>query len=420
MSGQQSSRIHFHKRTVNPWVSLLTRVLVSVSALMASAIIVYSEAESYHDANGDGISFLDAIYFSTVSLSTTGFGDIYPVTDSARLVNTVVITPLRFIFLSVLVSTTVEALSKRGREALRVSRWRSVVNNHTIVIGYGIKGRTALKTLIGSGVKPSDIVVITADGRQVDDASKFGCVVVHGDAHQEDVLLEAVLADAAEARRALPWVRLAQDYVFDTPEGPQRLADLFQGRGQLLVQHFMFGPGWEQGCKSCSFWADGFDGIITHLNQRDVAMVCVSAAPLEKLMAFRQCMGWRFEWVSSTGTAFNNDFGVAGNRGETLVYNYERAIADAGAFGMVLECLPATLAASITSLVKVPTIGIGAGPHCDGQVLVLYDLLGLFDEFVPKFVKPYAHLKADALQALRRYKEEVEQGKFPSDAESYH
>lgn len=192
MSGQQSSRIHFHKRTVNPWVSLLTRVLVSVSALMASAIIVYSEAESYHDANGDGISFLDAIYFSTVSLSTTGFGDIYPVTDSARLVNTVVITPLRFIFLSVLVSTTVEALSKRGREALRVSRWRSVVNNHTIVIGYGIKGRTALKTLIGSGVKPSDIVVITADGRQVDDASKFGCVVIHGDAHQEDVLLEAV------------------------------------------------------------------------------------------------------------------------------------------------------------------------------------------------------------------------------------
>ncbi|MGH7208303.1 MAG: 3-methyl-2-oxobutanoate hydroxymethyltransferase [Nitrospiraceae bacterium] len=92
----------------------------------------------------------------------------------------------------------------------------------------------------------------------------------------------------------------------------------------------------------------------------------------------------------------------------------------AGAFAIVLEAIPAELAKTITEQVAIPTIGIGAGPHCDGQVLVLYDLLGLFDDFVPKFVKPYAHLKADALQALRRYKEEVEQGKFPSDSESYH
>jgi 3-methyl-2-oxobutanoate hydroxymethyltransferase len=92
----------------------------------------------------------------------------------------------------------------------------------------------------------------------------------------------------------------------------------------------------------------------------------------------------------------------------------------AGAFAIVLEAIPAELAKTITEQVTIPTIGIGAGPHCDGQVLVLYDLLGLFDDFVPKFVKPYAHLKADALQALRRYKEEVEEGKFPSDSESYH
>lgn len=203
MANQQPTRIHFHKRTVNPWLSLLMRAFVSLSALMISAAIVYSEAESYHDANGDGISFLDAVYFSTVSLSTTGFGDIYPVTDSARLMNTIVITPLRFVFLSVLVSTTVEALSKRGREALRVSRWRSIVNNHTIVIGFGIKGRTAVKTLIGSGLKPSDIVIITADSRQVDEASKLGCVVVNGDAHQEDVLAEAVAARASRVVIAL-------------------------------------------------------------------------------------------------------------------------------------------------------------------------------------------------------------------------
>jgi 3-methyl-2-oxobutanoate hydroxymethyltransferase len=96
------------------------------------------------------------------------------------------------------------------------------------------------------------------------------------------------------------------------------------------------------------------------------------------------------------------------------------ALESAGAFAVVLEAIPAELAKTVTEHLTIPTIGIGAGPHCDGQVLVLYDLLGLFDEFVPKFVKPYAHLKADALQALRRYKEEVEQGKFPSDSESYH
>ena len=103
-----------------------------------------------------------------------------------------------------------------------------------------------------------------------------------------------------------------------------------------------------------------------------------------------------------------------------VLLNDAKALEAAGAFAIVLEAIPAELAKTITEQVAIPTIGIGAGPHCDGQVLVLYDLLGLFDEFVPKFVKPYAHLKADALQALRRYKEEVEQGKFPSDPESYH
>jgi 3-methyl-2-oxobutanoate hydroxymethyltransferase len=97
-----------------------------------------------------------------------------------------------------------------------------------------------------------------------------------------------------------------------------------------------------------------------------------------------------------------------------------KALEAAGAFAVVLEAVPAELARRVTEALTIPTIGIGAGPHCDGQVLVLYDLLGLFDDFTPKFVKPYAHLKADALQALRRYKEEVEQGKFPSDSESYH
>ena len=96
-----------------------------------------------------------------------------------------------------------------------------------------------------------------------------------------------------------------------------------------------------------------------------------------------------------------------------------KSLESAGAFAIVLEAIPAELAKRVTAAVTVPTIGIGAGPDCDGQILVLYDLLGLFDDFVPKFVKPYAHLKADALQALRRYKEEVENGKFPTEDESY-
>ena len=111
--------------------------------------------------------------------------------------------------------------------------------------------------------------------------------------------------------------------------------------------------------------------------------------------------------------------GKSTERAKTLVSD-AKTLEEAGAVAVVLEAMPAALAKTITEQLSIPTIGIGAGPHCDGQVLVLYDLLGLFDEFAPKFVKPYAHLRADALQALRRYKEEVEQGKFPSDSESYH
>ena len=111
--------------------------------------------------------------------------------------------------------------------------------------------------------------------------------------------------------------------------------------------------------------------------------------------------------------------GKAADQAEVVLCD-ARALEAAGAFAIVLEAVPAKLAKTITQTVAIPTIGIGAGPSCDGQVLVLYDLLGLFDQFAPKFVKPYAHLKADALQALRRYREEVEQGKFPTDSESYH
>jgi predicted dithiol-disulfide oxidoreductase (DUF899 family) len=114
----------------------------------------------------------------------------------------------------------------------------------------------------------------------------------------------------ARERRALPWVRIDKSYTFDTPAGRRTLADLFDGRRQLLVQHFMFAPGWEEGCKSCSYMADHTDGAIVHLAQRDVTFVAISRAPLAEIERFRRRMGWKFRWVSSHGTDFNRDFGV--------------------------------------------------------------------------------------------------------------
>jgi predicted dithiol-disulfide oxidoreductase (DUF899 family) len=115
----------------------------------------------------------------------------------------------------------------------------------------------------------------------------------------------------ASERRALPWVRVDKAYVFDTPEGPRKLAELFHGRRQLLVQHFMLGPDWEQGCPSCSYMADHLDGMAPHLAARDVSFVAVSRAPLAQIDRFRRRMGWQFRWVSAHGSDFNHDFGVS-------------------------------------------------------------------------------------------------------------
>ena len=132
--------------------------------------------------------------------------------------------------------------------------------------------------------------------------------------------------ELSRTRRELPWEKIDKEYVFDTSAGRKTLVDLFDGRSQLIVYHFMYGPDWSDGCKSCSFWADNFDGVIVHLKHRDVTMIAVSRAPLETLMAYRKRMGWRFEWASSYGNDFNRDFGVTFTpeemaRGE-MVYNY--------------------------------------------------------------------------------------------------
>jgi predicted dithiol-disulfide oxidoreductase (DUF899 family) len=112
-------------------------------------------------------------------------------------------------------------------------------------------------------------------------------------------------------RRQLPWVRVDKTYVFEGPNGKETLSDLFEGRSQLIVYHFMFGPDWDAGCKHCSFWADNFNPIIVHLNHRDVSMVAISRAPYEKLNAYKKRMGWKFKWVSSGRTDFNFDYHVS-------------------------------------------------------------------------------------------------------------
>ncbi|PPQ31137.1 DUF899 domain-containing protein [Rhodopila globiformis] len=134
--------------------------------------------------------------------------------------------------------------------------------------------------------------------------------------------------ELAQRRQALPWVRIDTPYRFDTDEGSASLADLFRGRSQLLVYHFMFGPGYKAGCPSCSAIADGFDGCVVHLANHDVTLSAVSRAPLAKLQAYKQRMGWTFPWASSHGGDFNFDFAVsfteAQQREGRIEYNYQR------------------------------------------------------------------------------------------------
>jgi len=130
------------------------------------------------------------------------------------------------------------------------------------------------------------------------------------------------------ARRELPWMKVEKNYVFDGPHGKEMLSDLFAGKSQLMIYHFMLGPGWVQGCPSCSFLADHFDGAAIHLAQRDVAFVVVSRAPLNEIEAYKKRMGWNFKWVSSYGSDFNRDFHVSFTPEEkasgSVEYNYAK------------------------------------------------------------------------------------------------
>ncbi len=130
----------------------------------------------------------------------------------------------------------------------------------------------------------------------------------------------------SEERRQLPWVKVEKNYIFEGPQGKQDLSALFDGKTQLMIYHFMLGPDWEEGCPSCSFWADNFNGIDIHLAHRDIAFLAVSRAGLEKIEAYRRRMGWSFKWVSSLNSDFNYDFGVSftpeQKAADEITYNY--------------------------------------------------------------------------------------------------
>ncbi|MET0135441.1 MAG: potassium channel family protein [Kibdelosporangium sp.] len=172
----------------SPVASIVRRIIGALLALAAAVVIVYIDRDGYRDGNGDGLSLLDAVYYATVSLSTTGYGDITPVSSSARLVNVLIITPLRVLFLIVLVGTTLAVLTERSRQAFKIQRWRTKVRDHVVVIGFGTKGRSAVSAVLTDGMKPGQIVVVDTDQNSLDAASALGLVTVHGSGTRSDVL----------------------------------------------------------------------------------------------------------------------------------------------------------------------------------------------------------------------------------------
>jgi len=198
-----TTSIQLPARRYGPLGSLWIRVGIALGCLLITTVLVYVEREGYRDSNGTPISWLDALYYATVTLSTTGYGDIVPVTEQARLANVLIITPLRFVFLITLVGTTVEVLTQRSRDEFRIKRWRQRMQDHSVIVGFGVKGRAALTTLMEQGTSASDVVVVTHDRISLNAATALGAVGILGDATSEDVLVQALLPRAKRVIVAL-------------------------------------------------------------------------------------------------------------------------------------------------------------------------------------------------------------------------
>ncbi|QTT77840.1 potassium channel family protein [Streptomyces mobaraensis NBRC 13819 = DSM 40847] len=185
------------QRVTAPLQQVLRRLVMALLVLVVTTFVVWLDSDGYHD-NADGpVGFVDAAYYATVTLSTTGYGDITPVSDAARLTNIFVVTPLRVLFLIILVGTTLEVLTERTRHQVRIHRWRSRMRDHTVVIGYGTKGRHTIETLVGQGRPKDRIVVVDPQKKAVDAAACDGIVGVVGDGTRSDTLLRAELQNAS-------------------------------------------------------------------------------------------------------------------------------------------------------------------------------------------------------------------------------
>ncbi|MFE5590206.1 potassium channel family protein [Streptomyces sp. NPDC056549] len=174
------------------------RLLMALGVLLLTVLIVYVDRDGYHDNADETLDFLDSAYYATVTLSTTGYGDIVPYSDSARLANILLVTPLRVLFLIILVGTTLEVLTERTREEFRLNRWRSTLRDHTVIVGFGTKGRSAIQTLCATGLRKDQIVIVDPSTKVIETANADGFVGVIGDATRSDVLLRAEVQRARQ------------------------------------------------------------------------------------------------------------------------------------------------------------------------------------------------------------------------------
>lgn len=194
-----SRRIKLPKRIVEkPLRQVSRRLLMALFVMFLTVLIVWIDRDGYHDNANEKLDFLDCVYYATVTLSTTGYGDIVPYSDSARLVNILLITPLRVLFLIILVGTTLEVLTERTREEWRLSRWRKNLREHTVVVGFGTKGRSALQTLLATGLSKEQVVIVDPSAKVIDIANAEGFTGVVGDATRSEVLLRAEIQKARQ------------------------------------------------------------------------------------------------------------------------------------------------------------------------------------------------------------------------------
>jgi voltage-gated potassium channel len=196
--GPPDTLVRLPERTASPAVELTRRGLLALMLLLVVVLIVWIDRDAYTDNYDGKVGLIDAIYYATVTLTTTGYGDITPVAPHARVISAVVITPLRIAFLVLLVGTTLEVLAHHGRRIFKDARWRKRMRNHVVVVGFGTKGKSAVETLKNNGLNPTQMVVIDSRPSAINDANVRGLAAIEGDATQREILRRAEIVKARE------------------------------------------------------------------------------------------------------------------------------------------------------------------------------------------------------------------------------